>query len=323
MAEYTEKQLDIFNRLGNQLLLTKKLLESHPLVSSKLNILQTVLHNFSLQSEWSSAGKLARLLMTVKMTLEGHEIGKSSTGFAGPSWMKLQKGAFGLMKATLNVTERKQADLLFTFNEIMSLGAAYLATQILGTQSDLFPRGDPVATKRAGFLLRELGLTFLIHSRLIQAAYGEVTKGLGINEKSQKLVMDIGLFFLLTILVLIDAEDNPKNEDLLEAFIPYLKKSMDSVETAFLMAHERGMMTQELGLVASSQIQLIKRAIESESPEAIREAIENSFQVFEIPYGEIKKDIAHINRFMSQVNESFNNIFFQSKLTVTTMTQAA
>ncbi len=321
--EYTDRELDILNRLGNQLDITLKTLKSNPAVSDKLIILQTVLYNFKLQSEWKSSGQFAKLLMAARIALEGYEVGTSAAAFVGPAWMKLQNGAFGLMKASLSITERRQAGLLKTFNELMSLGAAYIATETLGNWEELFPKNDPPAAKSAGLLLREMGLSFLIHSGLVEAVYGQVGVGLGISEKSGKLVTDIGLFFILMVLILVDAEDNPKNMDLIEAFSPYLSKAVDSVELAVQRAQEQNIVDQETVFTASSQVQLMKRALESKSPEAVKEAIESSFQAFEISHSQMKSDIALINRFSKEMNESFSNIFFQSKQRVTTMTQAA
>lgn len=323
MTEYSEKQLDIFKRLGNQLSITQQILESHPAVNEKLKIVQMVLLNFNRHAQWSSAGRLARLLMGAKMALEGYERDKSASGFVGPAWIKLQQGAFGLMKATLNITERRKEDLLLTFNEIISLGTVFVSALLLSHKDEIFPKTDAAASKRAGFLLREMGLTFLVHSKLIQAAYSEVTSGLGINEKSQKLIIDIGVSFLLMILILVDAEDNSKNEDMIEAMTPYLKEAIDSVVQTIEMAIDRGIVTQERGSVASSQVQFMKIALDNGDPEAIHEAIRQGLEAFEIPYSEVKIDITMINKVCAQLNESFNNIFFQSKLTETTMTQNA
>jgi hypothetical protein len=321
--DLSDKQIDIFQRLGRQLELTKKLLEQHPLVSDRFKILQNVLNNFSLQTAWSSSSKVARLLMTFEMALNARSTEESASGFAGPIWLKMQNAEFLLMNATLSLTERRQAHLLLTLNEMMGFGIIFITTQVLGNWNRIFDQRDKATAKKAGLLLRELGLTFLLRSGMIQTVYNEVAKGLELSDKSQKKVTDIGLFFLLLIMILVDAEDHPTNEDLIEAFLEPLKQTISSVEFAATKAEEQGMVNQELATLILSQLQLIRQTLESDDLAAIKQVIENSLEAFNVPYNELKQDLTSVIHVCDQINECFNNIFFQSKLTMTTMTQTA
>ncbi|WP_068467248.1 hypothetical protein [Candidatus Protochlamydia phocaeensis] len=310
-------------RIGRQLALSEALLQTHPLVQDKLKILQTALHYFTLQTQWQSAGSLARLLLTFKTALRAQEVGESASGFIGPSLGRMQKAVAQLMQTTLKPSERQLTELLLTFTQVVTLVMVYLATQTLGNWKGLFPQNDPGAAKKAGLLLRELGLTFILGSHLVEKTFRLVAQGLGVSEQSQKGISAIGLLYVLILLAMIHEEDDQNNEELLEILLPFMKPTLDSLDQAVQQAQSQAIMEEENASLALSQLQLMRQVLENADLKGLKQAIESSFQALELPYQEVKKDLRKLIELCSQLNSSFRNIFYQKELSVTTMTQAA
>lgn len=55
---------------------------------------------------------------------------------------------------------------------------------------------------------------------------------LDIHEESQKKIIDIGMYYLLIILMLVDAQDNTKHGEFLETIHPFIEQRTESVNEA-------------------------------------------------------------------------------------------
>ncbi len=310
-------------RLEHQLSLTENLLQTHPLVSERLTILQTILHYFTKQAEWSAAGPLSRLSMTFHTALCAQETRQSQSGFMGPALMRLQKGLASLMQTLLSPTDKKLTDLLVSFTQTMAIAVIYLLTQTLGNWKKVFPPDDPGAAKAAGLLLRELGIAFALGSRLLETPFLALGHQLNLDEKRQKRLSHIGLGYLLILVLLVNEEDQPNNEELFELIQRFMDPTLGDIEEIIQEAQNQGVIEREYASTALSQLQLIRRAIDSSDAASLKLALLSSFDALELPYGEVKKDLITLIALCRQVNESFKNIFYQSELSMTSMTQSA
>ncbi len=320
MALHEEAKL---KRLGHQLRMSEKLLQTHPLVRGKLTLLQTIIHYFDLQTEWSLAGSPARLLMTFQAALQGKAVGQSQTGFIGPALDQLQRAVGKLVQASLQPSERESAPLLLAFMQVIALGAIFISTQLTGNWKKLFPRHDPAAAQKASLLLRELGLTFILGSRAAEAAFRSVTQGLELKEESQEKITAIGMCMLLLLITLLDEEGKVDQDEFFEIVKHYLQPTLKEVEQAIQRIQEEGMVDEEQALLAASQLQLFRQALEAFEPANLKQTIESSLTVFGCSIEEIRRDLRHTATICSQINESFRHIFYQSEMTATTVTQAA
>lgn len=300
--------------LSKQLTGLENELESHPWTAERFSILQMTLHHFNRQAQWSAAGPLARLLMTVQTALIGN-------GFVGPSLDAFQQAAFQLMRTTLKTNEEANALLLQAFNQLVVIGFIYLIEQRLGNWKELFPKHDPGAAKKAGKLFRELGIIFLLGSRSILNLFKSVAQGLNLDEKQQKKIGDIGLFEILILMVLL--ADEASIDELLESMQPFMKETLPAVEEAVQQAYQQRYMDEETWLAAVTQLQLIQMSMENQDTEALKQAIENSFQALNLPEDEIKKDLKAASVLFNQLSLTINHIFNQTEATMTNITQAA
>lgn len=310
-------------RIEHQLSLTENLLQTHPLVSDRLTILQTILHYFTKQAEWSAAGPLSRLSMTFQTALCAQETSQSISGFMGPALTQLQRGLANLMQTLLSPAETKLTSLLVSFTQTMAIAVVYLLTQTLGNWKKVFPSYDPGAAKAAGLLLRELGVTFALGSRLLETPFLALGQQLNLDEKRQKRLSHIGLGYLLVLVLLVNEEDQPNSEELFELIQRFMDPTLGDIEEAIQEAQNQSLVEEEFALTALSQLQLIRRAIDSSDAAALKLALLSSFDALELPYGEVKKDLNTLIALCKQVNESFKNIFYQSELSMTSMTQSA
>lgn len=311
------------NRIEHQLSLTENLLQTHPLVNDELTILQTILHYFTKQAEWSAAGPLSRLSMTFQTALYAQETSQSQSGFMGPALVRLQQGLASLMQTLLSPEEKRLTGLLVSFTQAMAMVVVYLLTQTLGNWKRAFPPHDPGAAKAAGLLLRELGITFVLGSRLLETPFLALGQQLNLDEKRQKRLSHIGLGYLLILVLLVNEEDQPNNEELFELIQRFIDPTLGDIEEAIQEAQNQSMIEEEFALTALSQLQLIRRAIDSSDAAALKLALLSSFDALELPYGEVKKDLNTLIGLCKQINESFKNIFYQSELSMTSMTQSA
>jgi len=319
MATRHEEKLE---RMGRQLDLTEKALETHPLTHETLCVMQPLFHCLSLQTRWSLAGPIARLIMTEQIALVGHEKEKSASGFTGPYLDKLQK-AVGRLIAAVLPPENRNSDLLLTSTQVLTLIVVYLTTQILGDSKDLFPRGDPAEAAKGGQFYQELGLIFLLSSKAIESAFHMVTRGLELEEPIQKQISDIGLFYMLIVLIALTDADESKNEELMETLQKYMAPPLNSIEKALQKAASKGILDEELAIRASGQLQLIRLSLDKGEPEAIVQAIQSGLEALEVPFEEIKKDVKQVAQFCAQFNQSLMGIFNQTEQAMTTMTQSA
>jgi hypothetical protein len=310
-------------RAGDQLSLAEHLLMNHPLTSGKLNILQTTLNYLNLQIKWSCAGPLARLLITIDTALIGSQTTDSLTGFIGPTFDKFLKGIALLMKTTLPANDRGKSDLLIKLNQLLIFGSIYLTTQLLGKWKQLFPQQDPAAAKKGGEIFRELALLFLFGSHVMLNLFKMIAKGIGLEEKNEHIMSHIGLFSLIIIILTVTEEENKKNEELLESLHRFMIPTLDSIEYAIQKAHSQRKMSEEIFFTANTHLQLVRLALDKNDKESLQQTIKNSFEAFQLPYQDLKNDLKLITTFCNQLNFSFKNIFNQSEIAITSMTQAA
>jgi hypothetical protein len=323
-TKYREK----LERLGKQLSQTEAVLQSHPLVNEKLMILQTVVRFFCLQTEWSVAGPLARLSMTLETALLGDIAGQSQAAFIGPAVHQMQQGFKKLLETVFDPSEKKWVHLVSMFTEVKTMALIYVSTQLLGNWKKIFDFDDPGGVKQAGLLLRELGLTYILSGNLLESPYKILGKQLGLDEKKQKRLGHLGLAYLLLIMVLVNEEDEPLNEDLFELIAKHLKPALQSLEECSVDFSLRSNDDRSVDFslrsnddLALSQLELIKQSLED--PLALKQAIMGSFEVFGLPYNEVRKDLRSLIEVHKNLFESFKNIFYQKEQTVTSMRQSA
>lgn len=318
MSTHKEK----LERMELQLTRTAKTLETSPLTQETLSMVQAQLNGLSLQTRWTLAGPLARLIMTEEIALLGHEKDKSLAGFTGPSLNKLQQ-ATGKLMASILPPESGNTGLLLTSTQVLTLILVYVVTQILGNSKELFPKGDPAATAEAGKFYQELGLIFILSSKTIESAFQLVTRGLDIDEQHQKQIGAIGLLYMLLILMTLTDADDSKNEDLMETLQKYMTAPLNSLEEAIQKAASKSIIDEDLEVRASSQFQLVRMALEKGEPEALVQSIKSALEALGLPYDEIKNDVKHLVKFSAQFYQSLMGIFSQAEQSMTTMTQSA
>lgn len=324
MSTYKEK----LERIDKELTRTAKTLETNPLTHETLCLMQGQLQGLSLQARWTLAGPLARLIMTEQVAMLGHEKEKSLAGFTGPILDKLQRATQKLMASVLpadtgSATGNTNTDLLLTSTQVLTMILVYVTTQILGNSKELFPRGDPAATAKAGQFYLEIGLIFMLSSRTIESAFQLVTRGLDIEGPIQKKIGNIGLAYMLLILMALTEADDPKNEELMETLMKYMAAPLNALEEAMQKAASKGAIDDELAMRASGQLQLLRMALDKGEAEAVVQSIRSGLEALELPYEELKKDVKHLARFSAQFHQSLMGIFAPTEQSMTTMTQSA
>ncbi len=312
-SKYREK----LERLGKQLLQTEAVLQTHPLVNEKLMILQTVVRFFAMQTEWSVAGPLARLSMTLETALLGNLAGQSATAMIGPALNQMQQGLNKLIQTVFDPSEKKWVRLIGMYTEVMTMALIYVSTQLLGNWKKTFDLDDPRSVKQAGLLLRELGLTYILGGALLESPYKILGGQLGLEEKKQKRLGHIGLAYLILIMILVNEEDEPLNEDLFELIAKFLRPALQSIEESLGNTN----LSEDNLRLASNQLELIKQSLND--PPALKQAIMGSFEEFGLPYSEVRKDLKKLIEVNKNLYESFNNIFYKKEQTVTSMSQSA
>lgn len=310
-------------RLRKQLNESEKRLKTDPLVNGKLKIMQSILHALDLQMEWLSAGQTAQLLITFRSALQGQENEKSQTGFMGPGLLRVQGLMAQFMQGILHPNEKEVATLLIPFTQVITLGTIYVATQLLGNWKRHFPQVDQAAAQKAGFLLRELGLTFALGSKMLESSFRCAVEGLDFREESQKKVIAIGMYYLLILLIFIDEQDNPKHGEFLETIQPFMEQRTESMNEAIRDIRNGNLLNEEQAALALNCIQWIQRAVNEGDAEAMKTALAKSFEALDISSQEIAQELKRIILLCSQLNESFRNIFYQADMKVSTLSQVA
>lgn len=323
MNTYSDFKKDKIKRLSHQLDLSEQMLKNNPLVNKDLTLLQTVLHYLSLQLRWSSVAAASRLLITFKMVLQGNETAQSATGFIGPHLNQMFKAIAQLMKSSLNIEQRDLIDLLDTFNQLFFLGTFYISSQLLDNWKRLFPQHDPAAAFKAGLLLKELGLTFVLGSHAVDLAYQAVTKGLKINEKNQKTISDLGISLILGLLIFSEDENNSSNEEFIKTIQRFIYPALHSLESSIQEQQFQGIIEDGKAALILAQLQLIQQAIEKEEIAALKQILKESCDIFGFSYEGLIKDLKQVIDVCSQLNNTFKNIFYQSQQRLTTLTQSA
>lgn len=317
--EQTKKR---FLRLENQLAAAKALLETHPLTSDRLLIVQNALHFMHAQSKWSLAGSLRRLLITIEMALIGYQTNQSVAGFVGPSFDQFQQGAASLMVTTLGPTASGDKELLKGFNCLISCGCFYLMTK-LGNWKDIMPLHDMGAAKKGGWLFRELSLIFLVNSHFIDYVYRSVAEGFGLDKRKQKIVSDIGLFQILVLFILLAEEKNRKDEELIETLKTYLMRTLDSVQVAVEQAYSQHIIEEETFKTAGASLQLLELNLKHNDLEALQQILEDGIEALGLSYEDLIKDLKQGHLFCQQLDLSLQNILEQTETTHSHVDQMA
>lgn len=309
--------------LSDQLAALKHVLKNHPLVSEKLTILQIHVDFLHLQAKWSVAGPLSRLLVTIQTALRGYRASDSVTGFVGPTFDKLQQAVAQLMQESIRSIDRGKGELLTELNQIVVWGILYLTSQNLSHWRTLFPQRDPDTTKKAGRLFRELSLLFLMNSNFITKFLQAMGKELGLEEKEQKVMADISLFYILLLILVLTEEENKKDEELVDSLHRFMTPTLDSIEYALHNAHNRGKLQDDLFFTAHTQLHVIRLALEKHEINILLKSLENSFEILGLSYQELKNDLKRMELMYNQLSLNFNYIFNQTEAAITTVTQAA
>ena len=126
-------------------------------------------------------------------------------------------------------------------------------------------------------LLKELGLTFLLGTRTAESAFRSIGKGLGLEEISQKRVTDIGMCFLLILLIIAQEQGNSREEEWLNTSKRFMEPTLDSVEHAFQEAEAQRLFESHQASLAMNQVQLIRQALDASNVEALKQALGNKF----------------------------------------------
>ena len=309
--------------LSTQLAASERLLQNHPSTKGKWTILQTLLHGLHLQTQWIFAGPSARLLMAFQTALHAQGVEQSQTGFLGPSLQHAQQSLARLMQFSLHPSERDLAPLLVAFTQVLTMGMIFIANHLLETWRSLFPSPeDRGASEKAGELLKELGLTFLLGSRAIESAFHSIGKGLGLKESSQKRISDIGLCLLLILMILSQEVEFSLDDEFLETIKHLMQPTLSSIEQAFQEAETQQAFERDQASLAMNQIRLIRQALNGWDKEELRQALSISIEMAGISLQEVKRDIRRLNAFCTQLNGIFKNIFDRTSMAATTI-QAA
>jgi hypothetical protein len=309
---------EVLKRMGNQLALNQKLLSTHPSLSHQFAILQTFLSHFEKLTHWSQEGPIARFSQTFELALIGYKKEESQAGFIGPSLEKLEQGLRNCIQALLKPNEKKLSALLVHFSQVMTWTMIFVFSQILGNGDRIIPLKDVGAAKSAGALLRELGITFILGAELVPSFLKEMGKQLKLADDSQQLISDVGLIYFLIHLTL-----TKKLLNLPDEFIYLIQTSMQpSLEKIEAWMSKNPYLAEEEEKIISL-IRLLKSSIDSQDITSFEQGLKNGFENFNISHERINEEISFLIEVCEQLNKSFNNIFYQSKLTMTSMTQSA
>lgn len=306
-------------RVTRQLQEAKQAITRDPHLNGQWGILETTFNLLEFEAAWKSSGEASPLLMALAIGLTGHTTATSTMGFVGKALDATQKGALKLMQASMVYPDIGKVDLLKNTNQIVTLATFYLLTQVAGNTKAFFPQGDVKEAERGAALYQELGFIFLFEARIIERLFRMVAQTMGLSEREQKAIGNIGVFQLILMLT-AGLDEQP---DLQERLLKYLKSTIPSVDKAIQLAQSQGIIEEALGNTALSQLQLLHLITDGEDIEAFKETLASSFSLLGVSYTEFKQDIKDLEAYCSRLRESLNNTFNQKEQRLTTLTQAA
>lgn len=308
--------------LNEELGLQCRHLSQHPLTSSQLFILQNALTHLGKQAQWDAAGSFGRFLMAWQSALLGCETDESETGFIGPYLNRLQKTTAQLMELALPPYSGLQ-DMLLALTRTLTIASVYLMTETLGNWKSIFPTSDAASIKKAGLLLRELGVTFLLGSKAIEKAFATAVQSLEMDERHQKMVSYIGVLHVILIFLLMDEDDNPYPEefilDLERLAHPYVSVLEEMIDKTSL----QGEFDSQVLADARNQLNLILLAFSNHDREVLRQVLKGGLELFNIPPSQIKQDLKKLKNFCAQLHMSLNYAFNPTETVMTNMIQSA
>jgi hypothetical protein len=148
--------------------------------------------------------------------------------------------------------------------------------------------------------LRELGLTYLLGSSVLEIPYKLLAAQLNLSEKKATTLSHLHLTYLLLILLLSYEEE--ETLETYELYAKVLQKTLPTIEPLF-PDHQ-------------SQLELIKQSLHD--PSALKQAIRENFET-----EPLSQDIKKLIGVTNSLYEGLNNAFFQQPKSSTTMTQSA
>ena len=305
-------------RLSHACEASQKLLQSHLSVNPIFSGLQMILHQLNRQIQWKLIGPSSRLLLTLQTAMQGCETNNSQTGFIGPTLVRLQKEMAQLMHVSLSPSEKREASVLAALTQILSIGTVFITPHLIENWNRLFPRHE----QKGSSLLRELGITFILGSRTVESTLRSVCKGLELTESGSKRITDIGMFFLLIQLILID-EETDSHEEMTNTIKEFLKPTLGSMEEALIQAQTENLYESGKAMIALNHLQLIKNALDKPEETNLKNVVINGLDSLGFSNQEVQQDLKKLITFCKQLNTSFRNIFYQTGRTATTVIQAA
>lgn len=310
-------------RLGRQLDLSAQKLRRHPLVCDKLTVLHTLAQALQMQTLWKNADPLARLFYAFRFALHAQKIDESQTGFIGPALSEWQDQVAHVMHIANGAAEKEAFVLFKPLTQLIAIGATLLATYLKEKEKQIVPQEDPAAARRGAFLHQELGLIFLLGSKAPASAFRSFARGLGCREENQKKVASVGVCFLISMLLLIAMEDERCPEENLETLLAFLKPSLQEVELIVRQAQEKNILEEGLASVILLQMQNVRELACPLIKEALTKVFEILFLTCGLSYCEIKEDLKRLKPFCNVLLINFNVMINQTKMTASTMIQAA
>lgn len=297
-------------RLRRQLSQSEQLLQNHPLLKGKWAILQILLRRFNWQMQWSMAGPSSRLSMTLQTALYAQGTEQSQTGFMGPTILQIQELMKGLIQVSLKSNEKELASLIVNMMQLIAISAIFIATQLIEKWKTLIPQHeDSVSIAKSGWLLREMGLNFLLGSRAIESAFCSIGKGMELNKESQKKMTDIGICFSLTLLILLHENDTAQEESFIETVKHFLEPTLPTIKQALEDAEMEQLVEKEQIKIALNQLEIIHQTLNKGTRTELKQILSTSFDMLGMSLQAIKQDVERISVFCAQINKNFKNIF--------------
>lgn len=310
-------------RLERQLTASEKLLQTQSFTQKQGLMLQTLMHFFKWQTHWHLAGSHARLILSCQAARWGQETEQSQTGFIGPTLQRIHQGLARIMQLSLRVQEQEKISLLMPGIEWISLGTFYLTAHLAHQWKQRVPQIDKEETRQGQQLLRELSLTFVLGSQVIESALQALTQGFNLEKESQKQIEGIGMSFICALLILMNTEQQIEEDHLFELLQQHLKPTLASVTQGVEQAQAEHLIDEATATVVLSQLEVIHYLMEGRDNrlDAVKHALQIILETFELSYPKLEQDINTIMVMCNQVSKNLNNIFYKTNKNINIITQ--
>jgi len=323
MKNPSREEIQMLKSVRHQIKLTEKLLRSHPLLSDRLKMLQAVLRLFRMQTEWAEAGSMSRFLITLNTALIGMSTEESQMGLFGPRLMQLNRGLQLLFEGSLPLSNGQLPVLLTSLLNVVCIGLVFYLSQTLGNWRERFPLDDIPQAKKAGLFLKELGLSFILGSQMLESFFRALVKHLDIDPREKKFLDKIGMAYLLLMIFLMHESEQRPTDEFGELLLPALYRTIDPLMAVVQAVDERGLLETSLTNAALGQLQLIQRAILELDVAELRSIFISSCEVFGCPFEELRKECKSLIDKCSQISMSLENALTEAKQPQTEVMQSA